>query len=259
MIRNLHDFTGKFKTVMQLKDYVTRELKEELPIDSTIDVGYFDGRQSSRVWLVSTKDLESMYKGTNEIFLWIEVCKDDHEDDSNSDNPGEPAQKKRKLSKSDKKKKQSGSSRRQQKEDEVEAIYDELKSKHCDNYTSPQLKLWARMIHIGTHDDYEDPPRVPMITGTLPTRSKKDSFTEAITGAAEAVAKALSPPPPTPVIVNSTHSVTTGISPGKSTELRTKNLQQLRLLQQLYEENVISDKELTEQKSIVLDALRKLV
>lgn len=48
------------------------------------------------------------------------------------------------------------SSRRQEKE-EIETIYSELKSKHSDDYTIPQLKLWARMIQCGTHDDYEDP------------------------------------------------------------------------------------------------------
>lgn len=50
-----------------------------------------------------------------------------------------------------------------------------------------------------------------------------------------------------------------GISPGKSTELRMKNLQQLRVLQQLYDDSIVSDKELAEQKEIVLTALRKLV
>ncbi len=54
-----------------------------------------------------------------------------------------------------------------------------------------QLKLWARMLCCGT--DYEIPPRVPMITGSLPRHTKKDSFSEALTGAAEAVVKALSP------------------------------------------------------------------
>ena len=51
------------------------------------------------------------------------------------------------------------------------------------------------MIVCGTHDDYKDPPRVPIITGINPKQSKKNSFTEALTGAAEAVAIAFSPPP----------------------------------------------------------------
>ena len=230
------------------------------------------------MWLVSTKDLESMYSGVksaSEIFLWVQICDDSDDYDVESDDPGKE-KKKRKLSDmsgskkklygsgTGKKKKQlSGTSQRQIREDEIELIYDELLSKHQEsgNFTSPQLKLWAKMIHNGTHHDYEDPPRVPVITGIPPSskQSKKDSWTEAITGAAEAVAKAFSPPPPTPVSDSSARYVSSiGISPGKSTDLRLKNLQQLRVLQQLYEENVITDKELSEQKSLILDALHKL-
>ncbi len=127
----------------------------------------------------------------------------------------------------------------------------------------PQLRLWARMIHCGTHEDYQEPPHVPMITGMPPKRPKKDSLTEALTGAAEAVAKAFAPSPSQPLSASSSHLIpttsgTVGISPGKSVELRMKNLQQLRVIQQLYEENILSDSELTEQKAIILDALRKL-
>ena len=50
------------------------------------------------------------------------------------------------------------------------------------------------MIQCGTHDGYDDPPRVPMITGILPKRPKKYSITDALTAAATAVAKAFSPP-----------------------------------------------------------------
>lgn len=49
-----------------------------------------------------------------------------------------------------------------------------------------------------------------------------------------------------------------GVSPGKAIDLRMKNLQQLRYLQQLYEDNILSDRELAEQKRIVLESLRKL-
>lgn len=242
VIRQLHDFKGQFKTVAQLKAQIFQELADELPKDASADVGYFEGKQSSKIWIVSIKDLDSMYqkaKNENDFFLWIQTS------DSDSDG-NEPV----------KKKKKSGSSR-QEKEGEVDEIYEKLKKKHDGSYTSPQLKLWARMVHCGTHDDYDDPPQVPMITGTQPKNHKKDSFTAAITGAAEAVAKVLSPQPVS-LMSSSESSGNMGISPGKSTELRMKNLEQLRVLQQLYEENILSDSEFSEQKSIVLKALRKL-
>lgn len=177
-------------------------------------------------------------KKDSDIFLWIQVCESDHD----TDDEFEPVRKKRRSSK----------------EDEVEDVYQQLRKRHEEQYTSPQLKLWARMLHCGTYDDYDDPPRVPMITGTLPKRTKKDSFAEALTGAAEAVVKVLSPRPVSVLSESNSVSGYSGISPGKSTELRTQNLQQLRVLQQLHDENVLSDSELAEQKSIILDALRKL-
>ena len=54
--------------------------------------------------------------------------------------------------------------------------------------------LWPRMIQCGTHHDYDDAPRVSMITRTLPKRPKHDSITDALTAAATADDKAFSPP-----------------------------------------------------------------
>ena len=87
------------------------------------------------------------------------------------------------------------------------------------------------MIQCGTHDDYDDPPRVPMITGILPKRHKKESIADALTAAATAVAKAFSPPSTSQVATASSQmpcTSTVGMSPGKSIELRMENLQQLR-------------------------------
>ena len=108
------------------------------------------------------------------------------------------------------------------------------------------VKLWDL-------DSYDTPPQVPMITGTLPKHTKKDSFAQALTGAAEAVVNALSPRSAPVAHEPSVHSAI-GISPGKSTELRSQNLQQLRVLQQLREEGILSDSELAEQKTIILNA-----
>ena len=72
---------------------------------------------------------------------------------------------------------------------ESDVIYDKLHSNHADTYSVPQL----RVIHCGTRADYEEPPRVPMITGTLPKRVKRDTFTKVLTGTAEAVARTFTP------------------------------------------------------------------
>ena len=101
---------------------------------------------------------------------------------------------------------------------------------------------------------------VPMITGILPKCPKKDSITDGLTAAATAVAKVFSPPSGSQVETSRSQMPNTarvGMSPGKSIELRMKNLQQLRYVQELYEEKILSEPEFIEQKQI-LDSLRKL-
>ena len=49
-----------------------------------------------------------------------------------------------------------------------------------------------------------------------------------------------------------------GISPAKVADVRMKNLEQLKFLQQLYEDGILSHAEFIEQKGIILDSLRKL-
>ena len=50
------------------------------------------------------------------------------------------------------------------------------------------------MIHCGTHDDYDDPPHVQMITGMLPKRPKKESMSDVLAAAATAVANTFTLP-----------------------------------------------------------------
>ena len=55
-----------------------------------------------------------------------------------------------------------------------------------------------------------------------------------------------------------TNQSSIAISPGKSVDLRMKNLQQLRFIQQLFDDNILSQDEFLEQKKSILEALRKL-
>ena len=205
-----------------------------MPNTLEFDVGFFEG--NSKKWLVVPEDLTRMYSKCNEykISLWCDVSTTN---ESRKRKNGEPSK-----------------SRRQEKEDLVESIYLELLEQHSDSYSKPQLKLWARMIHCGTHSDYNEPPKVPLITGPPPKRQKTDTLANAFTDAARAVASVFSPP------VTSSSSVTSsvGISPGKAVELRSKNLEQLRYIQQLYEDNILSSAEYAEQKRMILESIRKL-
>lgn len=66
------------------------------------------------------------------------------------------------------------------------------------------------------------------------------------------------PPLPVTSTRNSSNGSSIGLSPGRLAELRMKNIQQLRELQRLYEENVLTLEEFAGQKRIVLETLRKL-
>lgn len=229
MTRQLHDFNGRFSTIECLKDHICEELHSEFPRRTLLEVGYFEGCQSQKVWIASEKDLDSMYskfKAGSEILLWVEIV--EHHD---SDEPER------------KRKKSTGSSSKKGEEDSVDIIYDKLFSKHKESFSVPQLRLWVRMIHCGMHEDYDNPPHVPMIIGTTP-HQKTSTFTEALTGAAEAVARAFAPQTTPSQSSSSSGHVATGISSGQSTEIRMKNLEQLRVIHQLHQENIITDKEL---------------
>ena len=142
-------------------------------------------------------------------------------------------------------------------EDELESIFKQLKEKHQDKFSGPQLRLWARMIAAKTHDDLDDPPRVPMITGSVKRNSQpKESLSDAFASAATAIAKVLSPIPTVTQTKGAESQAT--FSPGKKLELRMKNLEQLRQLQQLLEDGILSQEEFASQK-IVLCSLNKLL
>lgn len=215
------------------------ELEDDVPSSIHFDVGYYEKR-STKCWLVTAEDLELMYTTikTDEISLWCDA------DEGKSE--------------SKRKRKENGSSSKQEEED-VDEHYKILTEKHGDTYTVPQRRLWARMLHCCTHEDYDTPPPLPMF-GPPAKRPKKDSLTETISNAAVAITKALSPT--TPVEQQSQGSSVSqsavGISPSKSVDLRMKNLQQLRYIQQLFDDKILSEAEFIEQKADILAALRKL-
>ena len=116
--------------------------------------------------------------------------------------------------------------------------YNELSKKQKDNYTKPQLKLWARMIANDIYENYDEPPNVPMITGIPKPQKKGTAISEAIAGATSAIIKAVNPTPAAPL-----QEITRSSSPGRDADARMKNLQQLRYLQDLFEDGILDKPE----------------
>ena len=81
---------------------------------------------------------------------------------------------------------------------EVEDIFTSLKEKHGSIYNAAQLQLWANMLQIGTHRDYHEPPKVPVIGVTTKTGTKSPCLAEALSSVAEGFMCALKSPGPAP-------------------------------------------------------------
>ena len=237
--------TSKFESVNGLRVRLMDEFEEHVPSTATFDVGYFEGKQQSKIWLVTPEDLKKLYelhpKG-GEVLLWCDGVSEGASEGRNSTKRNKEAE--------------SAASKRSQQEAEVESTYKELKERHRDSWDSPRLKLWARCIVSGIHDDYDNPPESPAFSSAAPKRPRKESLGEAIGGACVHIVKTLKE------MGNGTCSFQSGgtlcpgtgpgVSPGRAVDLRMKNYQQL------YEDNILNEDEYTEQKRSILAALRNL-
>ena len=128
------------------------------------------------------------------------------------------------------------------------------------------------MICSDLHDDYDNLPDIPAFSSVTPKRLRKESLSDAISRAAVAFAQALQPDnkkvgteqptvaanTATAVAVPSTGTVSVGISPGKSIDLRMKIFEQLRYLQSLFEDGILDQLEYVKQKRNILASLSKL-
>ena len=73
---------------------------DEITENANVDVGYFEGRQSAKRWLVSNEDLQQMYqkfKPGSEVALW---CNSEDHDTGEDTDQAHSDKRKRKSSKS---------------------------------------------------------------------------------------------------------------------------------------------------------------
>ena len=183
-----------------------------------------------------------IYATENTIHMWFDGrVEGDHSKNGDSSSDRRPSTK---------------SARR---EDEIESTYESLYKKHSENFSGPQLRLWARMYVNGFHKNLDTPPNVPAITGQHQNakrirEDKNQPLTEAITGAATAITK---------VLMKSTSPKQSpkksgGLSPASKANLSGQYLQQLRTLQQLRENNALTEEEFQEQKTFLLSNIKTI-
>ena len=82
-------------------------------------------------------------------------------------------------------------------EEAVDKLAQELRDKHAEQFSGPQLRLWARMKLNGQHNSIDYPPQSPLFNGRI-SKPRRDSLSEALTNAATAVVGILKGTPGSP-------------------------------------------------------------
>lgn len=103
----------------------------------------------------------------------------------------------------------------------------------------------------------DDPPKVPIFVGGR----EKPTQVQALTTAVAEMAKAITSPTNKNTPISSDGAAlgaALGISPGKIANLRASYLQQMRDLHSLYECGAVTEAEFREQKTPILEQLKKL-
>ena len=251
VVRQLHNVTGKFDSVTAIRVKLIEELKDNVPDNATFDIGFFDG--TTKLLMVSTDDVNSMYqkyKNGGAIMLWCvgRQPASSRDVDRSDRNP------RRKRSR------EIAETSRQDREEDVDDTFEQLLKRHGDNYDIPKLRLWSRMICSGIHDDLDSPPNIPAFSGAK--RQRKESISDALSGAAVAFAQTIktssTPAPRSPLREFGNSSTPAVLSPGKAVELRMKLLEQLRYVQQLYDDGILNKEEHGKLKQDILSSTEKL-
>ena len=253
IVRHLNECSVRFESVNALRVKLIESFQDNVPKTIDFNVGYFEGSQQAKIWLVVPPDLQTMYQKYphgGAITLWCDARSDESE--------VETVRKRKRDAETNKKQ------NIEENEREVDTVYKKLLEKHGSRWDTPRLRLWARCICSDQHTNYDDPPDLPAFKDPEP-KKRKESLTDALAGAAVAFASAMSGGKCQSTKSSTTSLLDSGpgpsipaVSPGKAVELRMKNYQQLRYLQQLFEDGILDEKEFAEQKGKILEFLRKI-
>ena len=251
VVRMWHGVSEQFQSPTTIRAKLQESFPQDVPTTNDFQLGYMEG--NVKRWIFEDQDMQVMYKtfpASSKITLWCDAVHVDNE----------PAQKRRKTD---------GAIARASTDtslelDNVDAIFKDLKRKHPD-MANPKLRLWAKMIDKGRHDDYDNPPAIPLITGSAPAK-KKANVADALANAATVIANAFQSPQPSigsPHKSSSTSTITVSgssstFSPLSRAKLRRSCLEDLKSLNELYQEAVLSETEFIEQKEKILLTLKDI-
>jgi hypothetical protein len=253
VVRMWHDVTKKFNSPAALKLKLMDCFPADVPSTAAFQIGYFEPPSNVKRWIVEERDLKRMYSQYDvgsKINLWCDT-KAKNEEKEIDESDMHPVAKKRKTARE---------TARETLEDETDTIFRKLREKH-PKMEGPKLRLWAKLIQSHHHESYDDPPQIPLITGSATaSKPKRESIGEALTGAAVALANALQPSKAvnSPVATTQACDDITKISPLKVTVIRRSCLEYLKKLKELFEDGVLTETEFVEEKQHILATLKGL-
>ena len=84
-----------FHSIDEVKKTIIKELCDNCGDDMKVDVRYFQGHQSAKIWLISNEDMRHMYSvSKGEVSMWAE-CSKEERSSSSDDSEDEAASKKK--------------------------------------------------------------------------------------------------------------------------------------------------------------------
>ena len=241
---NVHD---TFHSPLLLREKLRESFQDKLPASGSLQVGYIAKRGNGKRWIEQEADLASMYKHFEASQTVTLFCEGRPKSQTTATaNTGAKSRKRKASSYSDH-------------EEEIDRLSIELSEKHGSKYNEQQYRLWARMIVNNQHDNMDEPPNIPIITGGVKRPPRKEPLSDALTSVATALTKALAPnthsqnSPPRSPKCNSA-----GISPFSKAKISTQYISKLKSLQDLRECGVLSEGEFEEQKRFALNNIRSI-
>ena len=249
VVRHWHGVNCVFKSSEALRRKLVESFPSELPHSKGIafQIGFFGPPNNSKRWIFDDRDLTVMYSSVesgSKINLWCETSADQTPEETDKIEPS--AKRKKNTS-------------RDGIEDELDAIFKQLKEKHPEK-GSPALRLWAKLIQNGRWDNYDSPPPIPLITGEQNgCKSKKDTqtVTDVLAGVFKKVLQPNPNSPPTSE-AKKIDSAVTQISPMKTATVRRSCLEDLKRLKELLDEHVLTEEEFLQEKRQILSTLKTL-
>ena len=211
--------------------------KGKLPSTYNFQIGYFTKKGNSKRWIEQEADLLSMYKQFDQSDTITIFC------DGKQETVATARKRKRVAEDSV----TSGSDH----EEEVKRIAEQLNEKHGDIWDRRQYLLWARMYVNNQWTSLDEEPDIPLLRGGLKKVPKKESISEAITGAAIAFAKTLNAPStPSSSAHTPCQPLLNGVSPASKAKLSSAYISQLRQLQELRENGVLDEEEFKSKRGL---------